>query len=132
MKHQRGRPEMVEGKREIRYTIRFTKEENEKLIESVNELGISIADYLRSRGINGFAHVVNGKSLIAELDKIGAELGRSGNNINQLAKHANVLMKRDMVGDSVTSRFNALFDEYIKVQRAMEVVLRKLIREGRR
>ncbi|RYE26817.1 MAG: plasmid mobilization relaxosome protein MobC, partial [Sphingobacteriaceae bacterium] len=56
-------------------------------------LGISVAELLRTKGLGTKSQVVNGVNLIASLDKIGADLGRAGNNINQLARHANTLTR---------------------------------------
>ncbi|RYE19979.1 MAG: plasmid mobilization relaxosome protein MobC [Sphingobacteriaceae bacterium] len=52
---------------------------------------------------------MNGVNLISSLDKIGAELGRSGNNINQLARHANTLNKIGKVDEPVMNRHCAVF-----------------------
>jgi len=50
-------------------------------------------------------------SLIASLDELGAELGRSGNTINQLVKYANTLNKIGKVDEAVMNRFNVLFSD---------------------
>ncbi|GAA4196227.1 hypothetical protein GCM10022289_01620 [Pedobacter jeongneungensis] len=62
------------------------------------------------------------------LDGIGAEIGRSGNNINQLARHANLLNKRGMLSIEVVNKFNELFSTYISLFRAMEKSTRELLR----
>ncbi|WP_410478336.1 plasmid mobilization relaxosome protein MobC [Pedobacter antarcticus] len=41
-----------------------------------------------------------------QLDDIGTELSRSGNNINQLARqHANILHKQSMPSESISTEF---------------------------
>lgn len=93
------------------------------------EFGISKTELLRMRVLND-AHkiVINGAELLKVLDKAGAELGRSGNNINQLAKHANTLKLTGTVTPQVIAHFNQLMEDYIQIQRALEVSLRKIIR----
>lgn len=83
----------VEVVRSVRYSVRFTEGENNDLLTIARTLGISVAELLRTKGLGTKNIAINGVNLIASLDKIGAELGRSGNNINQLAKHANTLNK---------------------------------------
>jgi hypothetical protein len=72
--------------------------------------------------------LLNGRELLSQLDQIGAELGRAGNNINQLARHANVLSKQRELTPEVAANFNKLFDRYIGEQREIEKVLRHIIR----
>jgi len=72
--------------------------------------------------------VVNSKYLIRHLDNIGAEMGRAGNNINQLAKHANSLKLQGAVPPSVAAKFNELLAAYIRMQQDLETALRKIIR----
>lgn len=127
-----GRPKSeLNNIRNIRYTVRFNVEENKNLTETVSILGCSVADYLRSKAIEGRKLVVNGAALIANLDRVGGELGRSGNNINQLAKHANILNKTGKLDETIINKFNIQFAEYIKTQQETEVAIRKIIREGR-
>ena len=72
--------------------------------------------------------VINSKDIIRHLDNIGAEMGRAGNNINQLAKHANSLKLQGAVSPSVAAKFNELLEAYIGMQQALETALRKIIR----
>jgi uncharacterized coiled-coil DUF342 family protein len=72
--------------------------------------------------------VINSKELLKKLDWVGAELGRIGNNINQLAKHANTLKLQGQLSPLVIKKFNELFEEYILVQQSLEAALRSIIR----
>jgi hypothetical protein len=72
--------------------------------------------------------VLNAKELIRSLDSIGAELGHSGNNINQLARYANILNKKRMLSPVVMERFNILFEQYISHQKNLEAALRSIVR----
>jgi hypothetical protein len=72
--------------------------------------------------------VVNSQELIKYLDAIGAEMGRAGNNINQLARHANVLKLKGDLPPVIVEKFNHLMEAYINMQANLETALRKIIR----
>jgi hypothetical protein len=72
--------------------------------------------------------IINAKELIGLLENIGAEMGRCGNNINQLAKYANILNKHGRLSPVVIERFNLLFEQYVYEQRLLETALRKIIK----
>ena len=124
-----GRPEMKEGKRVRKIDARFTQDEYDMVLAMEREFGIRKTDLVRMRLLQD-AHkiVVNGAELILELDRIGAELGRSGNNINQLARHANSLKLSGSLSPQVVTNFNRLLEGYIANQRLLEISLRKIIR----
>ncbi len=112
-----------------RFELRLSEGELAQFLELEKSLGISRADIVRIRVLkNSTKMLVNAKELIKRLDRTGAELGRAGNNINQLARHANVLNKRGMLAPEVITNFNRLFAEHIKVQRELEKQFRQLIR----
>ncbi|WP_183580240.1 plasmid mobilization protein [Mucilaginibacter sp. X5P1] len=124
-----GRPLLTEGRRIKKIDARFTEEEY-KIIQALeNELGIRKTDLVRTRLLqNAPAILINAKEAILSLDAIGAELGRSGNNINQLAKYANILQNKGALSPVVIERFNMLFDAYLENQKCLEATLRKVIR----
>lgn len=125
----KGRPVITEGKRTKKIDVRFTEDEYRTILALENELGICKTDLVRTRLLqNAPAILINAREAIAQLDAIGAELGRSGNNINQLARYANTLRKRDILSPFVIERFNTLFECYIVNQKDLETALRKVIR----
>lgn len=125
----KGRPQMEAGKRTRKIDVRFTEEEYQIIINLESALGIGKTELLRRRTLNdGVATVVNARELIKTLDAIFAEMGRVGNNLNQLAKHANTLKLQGMVSPMVAELFNNYFQEYLQVQRQLEITLRKVIR----
>jgi len=125
---QTGRPKMAEGKRTKKVTARFTEDEY-KIINGLEEtLGISKTDLVRERLLHGARlTIINAKELITELNVVGTELGRSGNNINQLARHANTLNKRGVLSPQVMDIFNLLFAKHLENRHNLEVALRKII-----
>ena len=124
-----GRPQLLEGKRNKRIIARFTELEYREVTELEIELGVSKTDLIRMRILSDAKKkVVNSRELIKYLDGAGAEMGRIGNNINQLAKHANTLKLKGVLNPAIITQFNALFEEYIQVQQRFEISLRKIIR----
>jgi hypothetical protein len=125
----KGRPVITEGKRTKKIDVRFTEDEYRTILALENELGICKTDLIRTRLLqNAPAILINAKDAIAQLDAIGSELGRSGNNINQLARYANTLKKKEILSATVVERFNTLFECYIVNQKDLETALRKVIR----
>jgi len=125
----KGRPSLKDGKRTKKIDVRFTEEEYQLILDLEKTLGISRTEIIRIRVLNRSSHiVVNAKAMIEQLDLIGAELGRTGNNINQLARYANTLNKRGLLSPQIAERFDILFEKHIQIQTLLEVSLRKVIR----
>jgi hypothetical protein len=130
LKKLNGRPKMGGGRKTKFINVRFTEDEYNVVSDLEKELGISKTELIRIRLLaDAKKTVINSKELIRHLDTIGAEMGRVGNNINQLAKHANILKLQGSLTPSVADRFNFLFEEYQNVQQALEAALRKILRE---
>ena len=124
-----GRPKLESGKRSRKVDVRFTEEEYQDLTDLEKELGLSKTEIVRLRVLDkGARGVVNAKELVRLLDAVGAEMGRSGNNINQLARHANTLKLQGNVPPGVAAEFNGLLEQYIAMQQSLESALRTIIR----
>lgn len=124
-----GRPQLIEGKRNKRIIARFTELEYREVTELELGLGVSKTDLIRMRILSDAKKtVINSRELLKCLDGAGAEMGRIGNNINQLAKHANTLKLKGALNPAIIAQFNVLFEEYIQVQQKFEISLRKIIR----
>lgn len=120
---------MLAGKRIKKIDTRFTEDEYQIICELEKTLGLTKTELVRQRLLsNAGLLVVNAKELIVLLDQVGSEMGRCGNNINQLAKYANILKKRGMLSPVVIERFNVLFEQYLKNQQALNTSLRKVFR----
>jgi hypothetical protein len=124
-----GRPKLKTGKRIKFINVRFTADEYKLVEELEKELAVSKTELIRMRILSDAkSTVVNARQLIRHLDDAGAEMGRIGNNINQLARHANVLKLQGNLNPAVIGKFNLLFEEYIRIQQMLETSLRKIIR----
>lgn len=128
-KKSHGRPKLQEGKKTKFINVRFTDDEYSQITELEKELGVSKTDLIRMRLLTGSKNIViNSRELIRQLDNAGPEMARIGNNINQLARHANTLKLQDALHPHIVTEFNSLFDEYIQMQQQIETALRKIIR----
>jgi len=124
-----GRPQKAEDKRTKKIDVRFTEAEYRTIAELEETLGISKTELVRERLLHGARlTILNARELAAGLDKIGTELGRSGNNINQLARYANTLNKQSVLSSQVMDEFNRLFAGHVDRQSELTVVLRKILR----
>lgn len=129
LKNKGGRPRLASGKRSIKIVSRFTDDEYKQILALEQELGINRSQIIRTRVLhNAEMIVVNSKELIKHLDSIGAEMGRAGNNINQLARHANVIKLKGDLPPAIAEKFNNLLEGYVGMQGVLEMSLRKIIR----
>lgn len=112
-----------------RFELRLSQEEYDLFTALEIELGINKAEIVRSKILKTTKVVVlNLKELMHSLDKIGSELGRAGNNINQLARHGNILIKQGSLSSEHLIEFHKLFGDYIATQRILDKVMRQIIR----
>lgn len=119
----------MEGQRSKFINVRFTEDEYREIAELERELGISKTELVRMRVLSDAKKtIINSKELIKFLDTAGAEMARIGNNINQLARHANTLQLKGALHQGIITNFNKFFEEYILIQQNFEVALRKIIR----
>ncbi|SDL86866.1 hypothetical protein SAMN05421813_10369 [Daejeonella rubra] len=124
-----GRPEMTSGKRTKIIKARLTEDEFNQILIIEKSLGITRMELIRTRVLyNSSKVLVNAGGLLKQLDAIGAEMGRGGNNINQLARHANILKNDGLLTESVVREFNELFGSYITIQQELEKAIRHIIR----
>lgn len=122
---------LVKDKRSKRIDFRVTDTEYEYIQSLEESFGMRRSDIIRSRVIReSDPLLIDSMAVLKELNSLGAELGRNGNNINQLAKHANILEKSNSLHESVISRFNILIDIHNDIIERLNRTLRKITREG--
>lgn len=121
---------MLEGKRTRYIRARVSEEEYTLIRDFWISLGINESEFLRLKVLkpSSVSIRLNAVEALKRLDDIGSEIGRSGNNINQLARHADFMNKRGLLSGEVIAKFNELFSCYIFLFRKMEKSTRKLLR----
>ena len=129
-KHRNSFSLMSEKKnRTKKIDARFTEDEYQIVEEMEKTLGLRKTDLVRMRLLtNSTALVINAKELIAEINGIGLELHKQGNNINQLARHANSLKLQGRLNPDMVTQFLVLMVQHTKNQEKLEVTLRKVMR----
>lgn len=127
-----SRPKKIPDTGELRtkrFELRLSEAERSAFLELEKSLGISRADIVRIRVLReGKKMLVNTTQIMKQLDNIGTELGRSGNNINQLSRHANSLQQQGLLRAGLLNELSPLLSEYTRMQRSLERSLRQLIR----
>jgi len=114
-----------------RLKINLNKSDFDQVNKAYEESGSnSMAEYLRQRIINTKdLYVNNPKEILKTLDKIGTEVSRIGNNINQLAKYANILAKDEKYKGEVIEDLNTLLRQYSKERKELALGIRALLKK---
>lgn len=73
--------------------------------------------------------MINQIDLIRNLDLIGTEIGRIGNNINQIAKYANIQLKSGKTDTKTMERFNVQMELFLQEKRELAKAYRTLVRK---
>lgn len=124
-----SRTELKKDNRICRFELRLTKAEKEQFLSLEKFLGLNRSEIVRNRVLAHSSKIlVDSKSILQMLNTLGSELGRSGNNINQLARHINTLKLQGRLEPGELSRFPSLIADYIKYQRQIEQEFRNLMR----
>lgn len=128
-KNKSFRSETQKNNRVCRFELRLTENEKTQFLALEKSLGINRSEIVRNRVLNHSSRIlVDSKTILQMLDTLGSELGRSGNNINQLARHINSLKLQGKLEPGELSRFPTLIADYIKYQRQIEQEFRNLMR----
>jgi len=125
----KGRPPLVSGKRIKKIDVRFTQQEFELILAMEKASGLKKADLIRKKLLSeGEKMVMDSKAMMNNLDAIGLELSRAGNNINQLARYSNILNRDGLLSAVVVERLLLELRKYNKIKMDLERLMRKLIR----
>jgi hypothetical protein len=77
-------------RRTAKFTFQLTPEEREELGRLADSAALKPAEFVRRRCLSGQPNAVTASRMPSEVGrKIAVELARVGNNLNQLAHHAN-------------------------------------------
>ncbi|MGO4875132.1 plasmid mobilization relaxosome protein MobC [Pedobacter psychrotolerans] len=125
----KGRSPLVSGKRIKKIDVRFTQEEFELILQMEKSSGMKKADLIRRKLLlDGERLLMDSKAVMNGMDGIGLELSKAGNNVNQLARYANILNKDGLLSAVIVDRFLLELRKYNKIKMELERLMRKLIR----
>lgn len=124
-----GRPKaLIEDLNSARIEVRCLKKEKEMIVELAKSFDLSITDYILKSCLNKKL-VVNKIQMFDEFLKLNNELGMSGNNINQLAKHANRINKVGEIDQSVINTMIVLLEKYLEQSGEIKRVVNNIYKE---
>ena len=87
MKHKGGRPKIdISKKKATQFFIKCTHGEKNIIKDRAKEYGLTITDFILRKCLDQKI-VFNHVEYLKEIHALNLELGRQGNNINQLAKY---------------------------------------------
>lgn len=106
-------------------------EEYRHLMNAFSSSGVKkMSEYLRNRLIETKGlYLHDPKAILKTLDDLGESVGRIGNNINQLAKYANVLTLKEKEDFEVIAEMNTLLKQYSLERKEMTLAIRALLRK---
>jgi len=124
-----GRPLKAEGKRVRKVDVRFSEAEFAKIIALENLLRLRRTDIIRKRLLETDLKLVfDARAVLSSLDQMGLELSRSGNNINQLARYANILIKQRILSAVLFDRYLKELEKHLFQMKSLQRDIRKIIR----
>jgi hypothetical protein len=122
-----GRPPKNEGQKIKQAHLRLTEDQHKKLMELEDQIGLNRTDLFIKRVLENQDFIITTDVLI-QLAKVGAEMGKVGNNINQLAKHSNTIIKNHQLPSEIVSQYNDLLELHLVQERELYKVLRQMYR----
>lgn len=102
-----------------------TKEQKEKIILLVKKNGLITSDYILKKCLNEKT-VERRIELISRLDTLNLEILKAGNNINQLAKHANRINNPNGLDSSLFVNYNFLLNNYLKKVEHIKTIVKSI------
>lgn len=129
MKRKTGRPELLDEQKSTEIVkFRCSRSEKEELKKIAKTYNLSVSQYLLKKGLNEKI-IPNRIELIASLDTLNLEIHKGGNNINQLARHANRIKNIDGLDQSLFLNYNLLLSDYVKKIESIKSVINSIYRE---
>lgn len=124
-----GRPLLAEDQKMTeKITLRCTKKDKEMLKEIAVICNLTLSEYLTKKGLDERI-VENRIKILESLNTVQLELARGGNNINQLAKHANQIKKIDGLDEKMMFSYNLLLSSYVKNMYSLRTIFKGIYRE---
>jgi len=120
-------PKKTEDKANQQIHIRLTLQEYNALGQLENDTGLTRTNLFRKRVLENQSFIVT-KDVITQLSTIGADIGKIGSNINQLAKHANTITKTHDLPPNVVADFNNQMKIFLEQENELHKLFRLMYR----
>lgn len=115
--------------RDKRLWIRISRKEEEEIKQKARQMGATVSRYIRTRIFKkSEASVINAAEYLSAYREGVRELKAIGNNVNQLARYANYIQNAGQFQPVVIEEMNELLRDFIRCQREMADLDRKVLR----
>lgn len=122
-----GRPVKHEGQKIKQAHLRLTEDQHKTLVKIEKNTGLNRTDLFIKRVLEDQSFLIT-KDVVVTLSDLGGALGKVGNNINQLAKHANTVSKNNGLSPEIFKEHGKLMTQYLDFQAEIHKVLRQMYR----
>ena len=112
-----------------RLEIRLTESENQQLLEAATIAGLSVSSYVRRKTLQGELGVMDSFEFVKLYNQYLYELRKIGNNINQLAHYANILLANDVYSEDVVKEMTNQLRALTTVQMRIEDIENRFIKK---
>jgi len=108
--------------------MRVTEKQDAVLRAAADKAGLSLSEYIRRKTLKGEVGVMDSLAFLREYNKYVLEISKIGNNINQLARYANMLniqgtYSKDVI-DEMTIQLRQLTQVEIKIEEITSKILK--------
>lgn len=119
------------SKRSRVYIYLNNSEINDLKTRIANSSSESLSEYIRSElfRYNQTAKHINPVAFLNEVSSLAFQVGKIGNNINQLAKYSNQLSKTGMIQPELFSALNEQLQVYIELQKQIQHQMKGVIKK---
>jgi hypothetical protein len=105
-----------------------TEEEKKQIKNYAKESGLSVSEYIIKKCLDEKT-IPRRIELLKELGSVNLEITRAGNNINQLAKHANRIKNSNGLDSGLFLNYNLLLNDYLKKTEDIKKIVKSIYRE---
>ena len=115
------------------YKVYLNDKESKILLEQQEVLGFkNLSQYMRFKLLKDKKRMiyVNPVELLKQMDIYGIEMGRIGNNINQLSKHANRLNKENKLDNNIIEDLTRSLEEYNNLKSKILMSFNKILSDA--
>ena len=108
--------------------FRFTENEKFEIEKNAAQMGVSVAQYVRTRIFKKEAATINAVEFFKAYREQIHELKKIGNNINQLTRYANYIEKEGLISPQIIEEMNKYLSDFIVSQRETYALNNKILK----
>jgi len=109
-------------------SIRLTEDEKKKVSDYAKQDDLSISEYIKRTALKQ-AVFSNRLEYTTDLKRLNFEIGKAGNNINQMAAHANRTAKFQAIDAATINQFHLFMEQYLTLLDEVDATLKGMFRK---